>query len=239
MADDPTPTTLPPELLNKKPEEIAALYLQTTSEMEKLKQANARANAEAKERREALEKFKDFDPDRYQKLIDAEKAREQEDQLKRGEFDKLLSAKEKEARESREKAEAVQRSWDTERITAQLISAAGALKALPNVLEGGTSAQIVRVYAGELKLDATGTVVHRTKLGADGKPMGLKEFLEEEKKGLGANLFTSAMLPGTGTLPGGGDANGKVVIKRSAPDVEKQRVFEQAKKDGKQVVFVD
>jgi len=59
-----------------------------------LKRALARATADRKKYEVQLEQFKDFDPERYRQLLEADTAREKEEAEKKGHYEKLLKQRE-------------------------------------------------------------------------------------------------------------------------------------------------
>jgi chromosome segregation ATPase len=199
--------------LDKLKTELAELK----TAQEESKATIQRLNQESAGRRKKLEEFDGVDPDEFKRLKTEEEERKRKQAEEEGEYQKLLEAEKKKTREANLALEKQQHEYDMEKITAVLLSAAGALDAMPEAMEGGEKSQVVAIYGGQFEI-VDGKPLHRSAMDDEGNKLDAKKFLESERSGAGKNLFKSKLKDGPGTGPGDTGGEGTVVtIKRDDP----------------------
>jgi hypothetical protein len=204
-------------------------------ELARTRKALADANEEAKQNRLRLKKYEGIDPDRVASLEEADRRREEEAAQAAGDFEKLRDqlVTDRDSWKSKYEHEIADRKQ--ERIANALLAAASD----PEV-DAVSGAQVVALYGIQFDINEAGEIVPKSALAIndDGKPMTPKEFLLKEREGAGANLFKSTLQSGSGHGGGRSDSDDVVRISRS-DKANKVRMYEEAQKEGKKIIWTE
>jgi hypothetical protein len=206
------------------------------SELARIRKALKDANKEAETNRKRLKDYEGVDPKRYAELEELQQRLDEDKAKATGDFDKLKDQLIQDRDGWKHKYESEVGDRRQERISNALLAAASD----PDV-DAVSGEQIVMLYSSEFELDEKNKIVPKSALAIndDGKPMSPKEFLLKERETRGANLFKSSLKSGSGA--GGGSTDSPTDVVRISKSDRKNKValFEQARKDGKKVEWVE
>ena len=164
----------------------------------------------ARERSKILKQYEGVDVDRYRQLLEAEEAKQHEEQAKRGEFEKILSST---VQKKDTVIQQLQKELQAIKVDGSVLNAASSRKAV-------NPQQVVRLLKDQIRLNERGEVEVLDDAGSvrysdQGTQMSVDQLVNEF---LSANPhFVSAGPSGTGSQSVVAKANGNMGI----PDLNK------------------
>lgn len=178
------------------------------------KEALRAANREALERRKALEKFRDVDPERYQELLKADEERQRQDAESKGQYDKL---REQMARKHQEEIEAksqrerlLMQALEENLVDSQATAAIAAAKGIPQLLLPHVKKRVkVHEENGAFRVQVLGPDGSPMIADASGTPATIAHLVETMK----ADPIYGRAFEGTGASGGGAQQSSGGVVR--------------------------
>lgn len=207
-------------------------------------------SAKEKELLTQLERVKAIDPDQYHRLQKAQAEREEQDLLRRKEFDRAKEQYLTEAETARKQAAELKNEINNLRMTTAIEKAffeAGGRKSSFDLSAQGMEditpvEAILSVFRNRIKLEEDGKIVFLNAVGnieinSEGRPKTISEKMIELKKGSMGTLFEPENTnSGTGATPTMANSNGKQVKVYSAEQARNGRASINDIASGKAII---